>query len=88
MRQVVKGFTLLELMVAIAVSSILMLVALGAFRSYHRMAMTLYSSYQRESSFLIDKMHSVQPYQRTTLSVGDSLRPMTIKKRPPCSERL
>lgn len=57
-----KGFSLLELMVALAAASILSLTALKVYGMYYRTFNYLSKDYQEKSAEILKKMNLTNPY--------------------------
>ena len=58
----VNGFTLIELLVAVVAASIVSLVALQVYGSYHRLYLHLYGEYQKETAALLEELRRINPY--------------------------
>lgn len=69
----------MELMVALAASTLLSLAALEFFAVQHRTAFTLTRRYQQESSALIQQLRAAFPYERP--KPGNSSIPPNFAKR-------
>lgn len=61
-----RGFTLMELMVAVACAAILAASAWSAFGMYIEGRRSLLLSYQRESQTLIQELKNSRPYDSRT----------------------
>ena len=59
-----KGFTLVELLVALAAASILSASALQLYGHFHHLTQHFIQDYQQESSELMQQMRQVNPYKR------------------------
>lgn len=70
-----KGYTLIELLVALAAASILCASALQLYGRFHHLTLHFIKDYQRESSELIQQMHRAIPYSKC--------RGETIKRKNP-----
>lgn len=70
-----KGYTLIELLVALAAASILSASALQLYSRFHHLTLHFIKDYQRESSELIQQMHRAIPYSKS--------RGETIKRKNP-----
>ncbi|SMP50991.1 prepilin-type N-terminal cleavage/methylation domain-containing protein [Fibrobacter sp. UWB10] len=58
----VNGFTLIELLVAVVAASIVSLVALQVYGSYHRLYLHLYGEYQKETAAILEDLRRINPY--------------------------
>ena len=58
----VNGFTLIELLVAVVAASIVSLVALQVYGSYHRLYLRLYGDYQKETAAILEDLRRINPY--------------------------
>ncbi|MCF0223761.1 MAG: prepilin-type N-terminal cleavage/methylation domain-containing protein [Fibrobacter sp.] len=61
-RRLKNGFTLIELMVALAASAILSLSVLQFYGYCHRLSFALLRDYQKERSELLMQMKNAMPY--------------------------
>lgn len=59
-----KGFTLVELFVALAAASILSASALQLYGHFHHLTLHFIQDYQQESFELMQQMRQVNPYKR------------------------
>ncbi len=59
-----KGFTLVELLVALAAVSVLSASALQLYGNFHHLTLHFIQDYQQESSELLQQMRQVNPYKR------------------------
>ena len=57
------GFTLMELLVAMAAASVLSLSALKLYGQFHGMVLLFVKDYQQESTELLLQMRNVFPYK-------------------------
>ena len=60
--QMKRGFTLMELLVALAMASILSLTVLGSLGRIHKSYCTLQKNYEEESRMLLLKLRCSSPY--------------------------
>ncbi|WP_298771630.1 type II secretion system protein J [uncultured Fibrobacter sp.] len=57
-----NGFTLVEMLVAVAAASIVSLAALQAYTQYYRLTVRLYDWYQKETAGFLDEIRRLNPY--------------------------
>lgn len=72
------GFTLMELMIAMAAASVISLSAFLFYGQYHRTVLYLQKEYSRDSSELIRQMKNLNPYGRQ----GRREKPCCNKSQP------